>query len=73
MFGPDVPSSISTSQLSQLVEGVRFIEKMCANPVDKDELAREDPAKAELVNAPPDLQPGTVGRILPRPGQPARP
>jgi N,N'-diacetyllegionaminate synthase len=41
MFGPDVPSSITTSQLSQLVEGVRFVEQMLANPVDKDELARE--------------------------------
>jgi len=28
-------------------------------------------ADAELVNPPPDLQPGTVGRILPHPGRPA--
>lgn len=28
-------------------------------------------ADAELVNPPPDLQPGTVGRILPRPARPA--
>jgi RND family efflux transporter MFP subunit len=38
-----------------------------------DAVAQMIIAKAELVNAPPDLQPGTVGRILPRPGQPARP
>ncbi len=41
MFGPDVPVSITTSELRQLVEGVRFIEKMLANPVDKDQIAEE--------------------------------
>jgi N-acetylneuraminate synthase len=41
MFGPDVPASITTSELKQLVEGVRFIEKMRANPVDKDAMAAE--------------------------------
>jgi len=35
-FGPDVIASITTSELRQLVEGVRFIERMRANPVDKD-------------------------------------
>jgi len=39
MFGPDVTSSITTSELRQLVEGVRFIEKMKANPVDKNAMA----------------------------------
>jgi len=39
MFGPDVPASITTSELSQVVEGARFIEKMLTNPVDKDEVA----------------------------------
>lgn len=39
MFGPDVPASVTTGELKQLVEGVRFIEKMKANPVDKDEMA----------------------------------
>jgi RND family efflux transporter MFP subunit len=38
-----------------------------------DAVAQMIIAKAELVNAPSDLQPGTVGRILPRTGQPARP
>jgi N,N'-diacetyllegionaminate synthase len=37
MFGPDVPASITTAELSQLVEGVRFIEKM--KPIDKDAMA----------------------------------
>jgi N-acetylneuraminate synthase len=41
MFGPDVPASVTTSELRQLVEGIRFIEKVKENPVDKDALAGE--------------------------------
>ncbi|MCM3874398.1 MAG: N-acetylneuraminate synthase family protein [Pyrinomonadaceae bacterium] len=41
MFGPDVPVSLTPSELKQLVEGVRFIEKMLAHPIDKDTAARE--------------------------------
>jgi N-acetylneuraminate synthase len=41
MFGPDVPASITTAELRQLVEGVRFIEKMMDNPVDKEAIAEE--------------------------------
>lgn len=41
MFGPDVPASVTTTELRQLVEGVRFIEKMKAHPIDKDILAEE--------------------------------
>jgi N-acetylneuraminate synthase len=41
MFGPDVPSSVTTAELAQLVEGVRFIEKTLENPVDKDAAAGE--------------------------------
>lgn len=39
MFGPDVPASITTRELRQLIEGVRFIEKARANPVDKNALS----------------------------------
>lgn len=39
MFGPDVSSSITIDELSQLVKGVRFLEKALANPVDKDLIA----------------------------------
>lgn len=35
MFGPDVPASVTGDELGQLVQGVRFAEKMRANPVDK--------------------------------------
>jgi N-acetylneuraminate synthase len=38
MFGPDVPVSLTPPELRQLVDGVRFIEKMLANPLGKDEL-----------------------------------
>ncbi len=35
LFGPDIPASVTTSELKQLVTGVRAIETMRANPVDK--------------------------------------
>jgi N-acetylneuraminate synthase len=41
MFGPDVSSSLTTSELKQLVEGIRIIEKILMNPIDKDSIAIE--------------------------------
>ena len=41
MFGPDVPASITTAELRQLVDGIRFIEQMKKNPVDKDKASEE--------------------------------
>src|SRR5690606_27803187 len=41
MFGPDVPASVTTTELRQLVDGIRFIERMKSHPVDKNELAEE--------------------------------
>ena len=41
MFGPDVPASITTGELGQLVQGIRFIETMTANPVNKEDMARD--------------------------------
>ncbi len=40
-FGPDVPASVTTVELQQLVEGVRFIERALANPVNKEAIAAE--------------------------------
>jgi N,N'-diacetyllegionaminate synthase len=40
-FGPDVRASITTTELKQLVEGVRFIDAMIANPLDKENLSAE--------------------------------
>ena len=66
MFGPDVPASVTTSELRQLVEGVRFIEKMRANPIDKDAVAQEMTPLRDLfmksVVARGDLPAGTVLR-----------
>ena len=41
MFGPDVIASVTTQELRQLVDGIRFIERMHANPLDKDASAQE--------------------------------
>ena len=35
MFGPDVSASVTTDELRQMVTGIRYIERMQANPVDK--------------------------------------
>ena len=64
MFGPDVPASITPAELRQLVDGIRFIEKMLNHPADKNAL---DPELMELrstftksVVARIDLPAGTV-------------
>ena len=41
MQGFDTSSSITTAELRQLIEGVRWIERAKANPVDKDLMAAE--------------------------------
>ena len=41
MFGPDVIASVTTQELRQLVDGIRFIEQMRAHPLDKDASAQE--------------------------------
>ncbi len=41
MFGPDVPASVTSCELRQLVDGIRCIERMLANPVDKDAQSAE--------------------------------
>jgi N-acetylneuraminate synthase len=64
MFGPDVPASVTTDELQQLVEGVRFIERMNKNPVDKDAIAEEmiplRQAFFKSVVARSDLPEGTI-------------
>jgi N,N'-diacetyllegionaminate synthase len=67
MFGPDVPASITTAELCQLVEGIRFIERMRNHPVDKDAQAHElAPLRAlftHSVVARMDLQAGTILKV----------
>lgn len=48
MFGPDIPASVTTGELKQLTEGIRFIEKMRSHPVDKDMFANEAAPLREL-------------------------
>jgi len=66
MFGPDVPVSITFNELAQLVEGVRNIQSMRSNPVDKDSMAKELKAMRDLftksIVARSDLPAGTVLR-----------
>ncbi len=46
-FGPDVKASVTTAELAELVEGVRFIERALAHPLDKQQMAAEmGPLKA---------------------------
>jgi N-acetylneuraminate synthase len=40
-FGPDVAASVTTGELKQLVDGIRFTEAMMRAPIDKDAEARD--------------------------------
>jgi N-acetylneuraminate synthase len=40
-FGPDVPASVTTTELKHLVDGVRFIENALRHPVDKNAMASD--------------------------------
>jgi N,N'-diacetyllegionaminate synthase len=64
MFGPDVCASLTTPELRQLVEGVRFTEQMLASPVDKDQFASDSHQMRSLftksVVAGRDLAAGTI-------------
>ncbi|HVQ36407.1 MAG TPA: N-acetylneuraminate synthase family protein [Pyrinomonadaceae bacterium] len=40
-FGPDVPVSVTSVELRQLVEGIRYIERIMAHDLDKDAIAVE--------------------------------
>ncbi len=67
MHGPDVSASVTTAELKQLVDGVRFIEKMKASPIDKNGLAAELRPLRELfgksIVARRDLPAGTVLKL----------
>ncbi len=41
MFGPDVPASVTSSELRMLVDGVRYLDAALAAPVDKEAVATE--------------------------------
>ncbi len=64
MFGPDVVASVTTAELRTLVDGIRFIERMRAAPIDKDASAQETAPLRKLftrsVVSRVDLPAGTV-------------
>ena len=63
MFGPDVPASVTTTELRQLVDGVRFIERMVKSPVGKNfdgEMSSLRSMFMKSVVARVDLPAGTV-------------
>jgi N,N'-diacetyllegionaminate synthase len=67
MFGPDVIASVTTTELRQLVDGIRFIERMRANPVDKDASARETaPLRRLFTRSIVARQPLPAGTVLTR-------
>jgi N-acetylneuraminate synthase len=65
MFGPDVPASITMEELRQLVDGVRFVERMRAHPVDKDAVAHDmAPLRAIFTKSLVARTPLTAGTVL---------
>ncbi|MGE0451330.1 MAG: N-acetylneuraminate synthase family protein [Vicinamibacterales bacterium] len=64
MFGPDVVASVTTGELRQIVDGIRFIDRMRAHPVDKDGMAADLAPMRSLftksVVARTDLPAGTI-------------
>ena len=65
MFGPDVPASITMEGLRQLVDGIRFVERMRASPVDKDAIALEmAPLRAIFTTSLVAREPLSAGTVL---------
>jgi N-acetylneuraminate synthase len=64
-FGPDVPASLTTAELTELVEGTRFIERMLSSPVNKDELALEtEPVRAIFMKSVVARESLPAGKVL---------
>jgi N-acetylneuraminate synthase len=65
MFGPDVRASVTIEELRQLVDGIRFVERMRANPVDKDAVAVDmAPLRAIFTKSLVARQPLAAGTVL---------
>jgi N,N'-diacetyllegionaminate synthase len=65
MFGPDVPASVTMQELKMVVDGVRFVERMRANPVDKDRMAVEmAPLRAIFTKSLVAATPVPAGTVL---------
>ena len=63
-YGPDVPASVTFGELSQVMEGIRFMETVRRHPLDKDAQAHELEELRAIFNksivAATDLAAGTV-------------
>ena len=67
MFGPDVVASVTPAELKQLVEGVRFIESMAANPVQKNTVdPRTAPMRQIFFKSVVPLDDLKIGTVLQR-------
>ncbi len=67
MFGPDVAASLTTSELEELVCGVRAIERMRRSPIDKDALGDElSPLRAMFTKSVVACVPLEAGTVLRR-------
>lgn len=65
MFGPDVKASVTTTELRQLSDGIRFIERMRMNPVAKDDMAAEmAPLRSMFSKSVAARRAMTAGQIL---------
>ena len=64
MFGPDVCASVTPGELSEMVRGIRFAERMLAHPLAKDSMADQlEPLRkmfTKSVVAARDLEKGKV-------------
>ena len=64
LFGPDVSSSLTSAELRQVVDGIAWLQRAAAHPVDKDAMAAELAPLRDLftksVVATADLPAGTV-------------
>jgi N-acetylneuraminate synthase len=67
MFGPNVPASVTSAELRQMVEGIRFIEAMNRAPVDKDAAAaRLEPLRRLFTKSIVARVPVPQGTVLQR-------
>jgi N,N'-diacetyllegionaminate synthase len=66
MFGPDTIASVTFAELKQMIDGIRFTEKMLNNPVDKEAEAagmeRMRTMFGQSLVAASDLAAGTILR-----------
>ena len=66
MFGPDAKSSLTIDQTTELVKGIRSIEKAMQNPIDKNDLSPYANLKSifeKTLSANKDLPKGHILRF----------